>query len=492
MDHSEAPVLDALAAYRAEDQLPFTPPGHKQGRGADPRVLEVLGEAVFHADMLAVSGLDDRTMSGKVIERAEELMADAVGADHTFFSTCGSSLSVKAAMLSVAGPHQKLLIGRDVHKSVVSGLILAGIRPVWVDPQWDAGLHLAHPPAADAFRAAFEEHPDARGALVTSPTPYGACADVGALAELCHERGVPLIVDEAWGAHLPFHPDLPTWAMDAGADVCVTSVHKMGSGLEQGSVFHLQGDLVAKDALAARADLLDTTSPSVLVFAALDGWRRQMVEHGRALLGDALSRAHRVRAAVDGIEGLHVHGRADFCGDGLAADMDPLQIYVDLSALPFNGYAAADWMRRNHRVNLHTSDHRRVNAQLTHADDDTTERRLLDGLRDLVAHADDLPPAPKIRVPAPGGLRLRQATLPRDAFFGDVEEVPADRAVGRVCAEMLTPYPPGVPAALPGEVLDRDVVDYLRDGVRAGMLVPDAADSTLATIRVSVRDVDAD
>ncbi|MEU1087468.1 aminotransferase class I/II-fold pyridoxal phosphate-dependent enzyme [Streptomyces sp. NPDC005576] len=492
MDHSEAPVLDALTAYQAQDQLPFTPPGHKQGRGADPRVRAVLGDSLFRADMLAVSGLDDRTMSRKVLERAEELMADAVGADHTFFSTCGSSLSVKAAMLSVAGPHQKLVVGRDVHKSVISGLILAGIRPVWADPQWDSELHLAHPPAPDAFRAAFEEHPDARGALVTSPTPYGACADIGAIAELCHERGVPLIVDEAWGAHLPFHPDLPTWAMDAGADVCVTSVHKMGSGLEQGSVFHLQGDLITPDTLAARADLLDTTSPSVLVHAALDGWRRQMVEHGRELLGDALSRAHRVRAAIDDIKGLHVNGRADFCGDGRAVDMDPLQIFIDLSALPFNGYAAADWMRRNHRINLHTSDHRRVNAQLTHADDDTTTARLLDGLRDLVAHADELPPAPDIRVPDPGELRLRQATLPRDAFFGEVEEVPAERAVGRVCAEMLTPYPPGVPAALPGEVLDQAVVDYLRDGTRAGMLVPDAADSTIGTIRVSVHDVDAD
>ncbi|MFD6425270.1 aminotransferase class I/II-fold pyridoxal phosphate-dependent enzyme [Streptomyces sp. NPDC060198] len=492
MDHSEAPVLDALTAYQAQDQLPFTPPGHKQGRGADPRVRAVLGDALFRADMLAVSGLDDRTMSRKVMERAETLMADAVGADHTFFSTCGSSLSVKAAMLSVAGPHQKLLVGRDVHKSVISGLILAGIRPVWVDPQWDVDLHLAHPPAPEAFRAAFEEHPDARGALVTSPTPYGACADVGAIAELCHRRGVPLIVDEAWGAHLPFHPDLPTWAMDAGADVCVTSVHKMGSGLEQGSVFHLQGDLVTKDTLAARADLLDTTSPSVLVYAALDGWRRQMVEHGRDLLDEALTRAHRVRAAIGDIKGLHVNGRADFCGAGRAADLDPLQIFIDLSGVPFDGYAAADWLRRTHRINLHTSDHRRVNAQLTYADDDTTTARLLDGLRDLVAHADELPAAPDIRLPDPGELRLRQAALPRDAFFGEVEQVPAEQAVGRTCAEMLTPYPPGIPAVVPGEVLDQVVVDYLRSGVRAGMLVPDAADGTLDTIRVSVRDVDAD
>ncbi|WP_344522331.1 aminotransferase class I/II-fold pyridoxal phosphate-dependent enzyme [Streptomyces rectiviolaceus] len=492
MDHSAAPVLDALTAYQAREQLPFTPPGHKQGRGADPRVRAVLGDALFGADVLAVSGLDDRTMSRGILGQAQELMADAVGAEHTFFSTCGSSLSVKAAMLSVAGPHEKLLVSRDAHKSVVSGLILAGIQPVWVDPQWDPDLHLAHPPAPEAFRSAFEEHPDARGALVTSPTPYGTCADIAAIATLCHERGVPLIVDEAWGAHLPFHPELPTWAMDAGADVCVTSVHKMGAGLEQGSVFHLQGDLVTAQTLASRADLLDTTSPSVLIYAGLDGWRRQMVEHGRELLDETLSRARRVRAAIEEIEGLHVNDRDDFCGEARAFDMDPLQIFVDLSGVKFNGYDAADWMRRNHQINLHTSDHRRINAQLTYADDETTTARLLDGLRDLVAHADELPPAPEIRIPAPGDLRLQQVTLPRDAFFGEIEQIPADKAVGRTCAEMLTPYPPGIPAAVPGERLDQAVVDYLRTGADAGMLIPDAADTTMGTIRVSVRDAGAD
>ncbi|GGN43241.1 hypothetical protein GCM10012285_24430 [Streptomyces kronopolitis] len=165
-------------------------------------------------------------------------------AAHTFFSTCGSSLSVKADMLSVAHPHEKLLIGRDAHKSVVSGLILSGIQPVWVEPRWDAELHVAHPPSAADFEAAFAAEPDAKGALVTSPTPYGSCAGLRAIADVCHRRGRPLVVDEAWGAHLPFHPDLPTWAMDARADVCVTSIHKMGSGLEQGSDFHLQGDLM--------------------------------------------------------------------------------------------------------------------------------------------------------------------------------------------------------------------------------------------------------
>ncbi|WP_217242750.1 aminotransferase class I/II-fold pyridoxal phosphate-dependent enzyme [Streptomyces sp. AC555_RSS877] len=487
-DHTRAPVLEALADYHRKERMSFTPPGHKQARGADPAVREVLGDAVFLGDVLATGGLDDRLTRGRVLERAEELMADAVHADRTFFTTCGSSLSVKAAMLAVAGPHEKLLIGRDAHKSVVSGLILSGIEPVWVEPRWDAERHLAHPPSAAAFEEAFEAHPDAKGALITSPTPYGTCADLGAVAELCHRRSVPLIVDEAWGAHLPFHPDLPSWAMDAGADICVTSIHKMGSGLEQGSVFHLQGDLVPADLLQMRSDLLGTTSPSVLLYAGLDGWRRQMALHGRELMGGALEVAAEVRAAVEGIDGMHVNDRDDFCGAGLAMDMDPLPCVIDIDALGITGYQAADWLREHRDIDMHLTDHRRIGAQLTHADDRETAGQLLAALKDLADAATELRPAPRVEVPSPPELRMTQACLPRDAFFGPAENVPVSEAAGRVAAEMITPYPPGIPAVLPGERLTEPVLRYLVTGLEAGMNLPDAADSRLETIRVAARD----
>jgi arginine/lysine/ornithine decarboxylase len=426
--------------------------------------------------------------SAGVLERAQELMADAVGAEHTFFSTCGSSLSVKSAMLSVAGPHEKLLVGRDAHKSVVAGLILAGIRPIWVEPQWAPRLRLAHPPSAAAYERHFAEHPDARGALVTSPTPYGTSGDLAAISKVCHDRDLPLIVDEAWGAHLPFHPELPTWAMDAGADVCVTSVHKMGSGLEQSSVFHLQGGRVDPAVLSAREDLLGTTSPSVLVYAALDGWRRQMVEEGRDLLQAALDLARSVRAEIAGIEGLHVHGEQDFLGPDRAAEMDPLQLIIDISALGVTGYSAADWLREHHRVNLHVSDHRRISAQLTYADDEESVRPFLAALHHLAQEAgrEDgaLDRAGEIRVPTPEEIRLELAHLPRDAFFGRTEQVPIEQAAGRVVAEMLTPYPPGIPVALPGERLNDAVLDYLRTGVKAGMVIPDATVPEVKSIRV--------
>jgi arginine decarboxylase len=487
MDHSQAPVLAALTDYRRRGDIPFSPPGHKQGRGADQRVVEVLGAAVFYSDVVATSGLDDRQSSMGVLEHAQELMADAVGAEHAFFTTCGSSSSVKSAMLSVVGPHEKLLVSRDAHKSVVSGLILSGARPVWVEPQWDPELHLAHPPAPEAYAAAFEQHPDARGALIISPTPYGTCADLAAIARVCHERGRALIVDEAWGAHLPFHPDLPAGAMDAGADVCVTSVHKMGSGLEQGSVLHQQGELVDPAVLKACADLFGTTSPSVLIYAGLDGWRRQMVQHGHELMSAALDLAHWTRAQIEDIEGLHVHGE-EFTGSGRAFDRDPLHLVIDTTGLGVLGYRAADWLREVHHVNLHLSDHRRISAQLSHADNTDTVGVLLNALRDLAVHAPELRCGPTVDAPAPDTLRLELVHLPRKAFFGRAENVPASAAPGRVSAEMLTPFPPGIPAVRPGERITRPVLDYLTSGLRAGMVILDASDPELHRIRVLADD----
>lgn len=272
--------------------------------------------------------------------------------------------------------------------------------------------------------------------------------------------------------------------MDAGADVCVTSVHKMGGGLEQGSVFHQQGDRVDHNHLASCADLLDTTSPNVLLYAAMDGWRRQMAQHGNTLLADALVLASHVRERIEAIAGLHVDCD-EFLGPDRAFEVDPLQLVIDVGALGITGYAAADWLRMHHRVSLHVCDHRRVSAQLSYADDRATADALVTALQALPAHAQGLRRASAVvDVPSPTDLRLETVMLPRDAFFADTEHVDTDRAEGRVAAEMLTPYPPGIPVVVPGERLSKPVLSYLRSGVAAGMVVPDADDPSLRVVRV--------
>lgn len=483
MDHSEAPILDGINEYHRLDRYGFTPPGHRQGRGADERTIDALGRGPFRSDLLATAGLDDRKSSRGLLKKAQELMADAVGAEHAFFSTCGSSLSVKAAILAVTRGSGEILIGRDAHKSVTAGLILSGLQPRWIRPTWDEELHIAHPPSAETVEAMWQRYPDASAALIVSPTPYGTCADLSAIADICHRRGKPLIVDEAWGAHLPFHEDLPTWAMSAGADICVASVHKMGMGFEQGSVYHLQGDLVDPVRLSQCADLLATTSSNVMLYAAIDGWRRQMVEHGHDLLGRSLDLARGLRTRIDGIDGLHTVTE-ELVGAEASHDLDPLHVLIDVAELGISGYQAADWLRAEPRIDVGLNDHRRVEATLSQADDDDTADRLVQALTDLAKAAPSLPAPSPVSLPRSSDLEMDTVMLPREAFFGPVEVVTADEAAGRVAAEQITPYPPGIPAILPGERINAAVVEYLRTGAEAGMVLPDPADPTVKTIRV--------
>lgn len=483
MDQNEAPVLEALAEHQRLKRYGFTPPAHRQGRGVDPRVLEVLGPQSFKSDVVASSGLDDRKSSNGYLSKAEELMAEAVEADKAFFSTCGSSLSVKAAILAVTRGEGELLISRDAHKSVVSGLVLSGLQPRWIKPRWDNELKMSHPPAPETVEEMWQRYPDASAALIVSPTPYGTCADIEAIAQICHKRGKPLIVDEAWGAQLPFHPDTPTWAMSAGADICVVSVHKMGLGFEQGSIFHLQGSLVDPVRLNQCADILSTTSANVMLYAAMDGWRRQMVQEGKSMIDKALELARGLRRDIEAIQGLHVledelvHAEASH-------DLDILHIMMDVSGLGISGYQATDWLRENCRVDLGTNDHRRTEAVISVSDDKETADRLLEALRALTQAAPELPRPPAVVIPDEEDLFLETVMLPRDAFFGPVENVPVEEAPGRIAAEMATPYPPGVPLLLPGERINQAAVDYLRSGVEAGMVLPDPADPSFKTIRV--------
>jgi arginine/lysine/ornithine decarboxylase len=271
--------------------------------------------------------------------------------------------------------------------------------------------------------------------------------------------------------------------MNAGADICVVSVHKMVAGFEQGSVLYSQGDLIDAQHLAACADLLMTTSPNTMVYAGIDAWRRQMVEHGDRLLTGALALAADVRRRLETLDGLHVL-RDELLHKEASHDLDPLQVLVDVSGLGITGYQAADWLRENCRVDVGLCDHRRILATLSMADDAGTADRLLAAAQRLVAAASTLPAAKPVGLPDPSSFAVEPVMTPRDAFFGPTRTIPVTDAVGRVCAEQITPYPPGIPALIPGERISAELIDYLRTGVAAGMVLPDPADPALDTIRV--------
>jgi arginine/lysine/ornithine decarboxylase len=226
-----------------------------------------------------------------------------------------------------------------------------------------------------------------------------------------------------------------------------------------------------------------TTSPNVLLYAAIDGWRRQMVERGSELLHSALQLADRLRNDIDGLPGMHVL-KDELMGGEPSNDLDRLQIMIDLSSLGISGYQAADWLHEHERIDLHLGDHARIIATISTADDDQTADRLSRALERLIDAADGFREPTPVKIPDPPALELETVNRPRDAFFSPFEDIDATDAVGRIAAEQITPYPPGIPAILPGERINQEVIEYLLSGLKAGMTLPDPADPSLKTIRV--------
>jgi arginine decarboxylase len=484
LDQSEAPILDAIRDYLADDITSFVVPAHKQGRSLERETLDALGADTYRHDIAMLNGLDDMNESLELQERAQELAADLFGAKKSFFLVNGSTLSVQCAVTAVAGPGEKLLVGRNVHKSIVSGLIIGGIEPVFLTPGFDDELDLSHGIAVDAVERTLDEHPDARGVVIVTPTYYGVTSDVAAIANACHERGVPLVTDDAWGGHFPFHPDLPAASLPSGADVAIASFHKTLTGLQQASILSIQGDLVDPTIVNYRIGLVETSSVSSLILASMDAARRSLALHGRDALDVTMRLARRARDEIATIRGLQLMGREVIGRDG-AHDLDETKLVIDVSGLGTNGYAAAEWLRTERKVLVELADPRRVMATVTVADDDETIGRLVAALRALAER-----PNRAIRatpgLPPSSALRTELAMLPRDAYFARAEHVAADDAVGRIAAEKVTPYPPGVPVLVPGERITRPILDYLKAGVAIGMNVTDVADSQLETLRVVV------
>src|SRR4051794_26851911 len=279
-DQTQAPILDALAKYRNSGSVSFGVPGHKSGKGATEDIKKIIGSAAFEADATTQKGIDDRRETQQTIQRAETLAAAAWGADYAHLSTNGTSLSNHAGFLSIAAPGETVLVGRNAHKSVVAGLIMAGLRPVFLEPDRDDNWDIEHGIPAAEMERQLAAHPEAKGALIVSPTFFGVVPDLRVLADICHRHGKPLVVDEAWGPHLVFHPDMPPSAIASGADMALGSIHKMLAGLQGASIMLLKSKLISPDRFALTYDLLESTSPPVQVLASIDATRRQFVMDG--------------------------------------------------------------------------------------------------------------------------------------------------------------------------------------------------------------------
>jgi arginine/lysine/ornithine decarboxylase len=481
---SSAPILEALANYTKQGSVSFGVPGHKSGQGAPADIKKVIGAEAFTADATTQKGIDDRRETQRTIQRAEHLAAEAWGADVAYLSTNGTSLSNHAAYLSVAAPGDTVLVARNCHKSVTAGLILAGLRPVFLEPDHDESWDIEHGIPVAELERKLAEHPEAKGIFVVSPTYFGVAGNIGALAEACHRRGKPLVVDEAWGPHMTFHPELPQHAIAAGADMSLGSIHKTMAGLQGASIMLLKSRLVSAERFALAYDLFESTSPPVQVLASIDATRWQLALEGEAILGALLARARRARAALAEIPGIRVLGREVLDGDARFA-LDETKVTLDISGLGVTGYAAEDWLIENGQISMGLSDDVHLLACFTLGNIDSEAEALVVAIRALA----DWAGTQKGKGRPPGMPRRRDLPTtmemtPAEAFFGRTEAVPLERAAGRVAAEMVAPYPPGIPRLVPGQRIEEVHVAFLRLGMEAGFFPAGLRDPDMQSLRV--------
>jgi arginine decarboxylase len=492
-DHTEAPYLDAVVAYVARNPGRFHIPGHK-GTGADPGLIAALGEAsVLHDVPAGIEGIDVGP-EPTPFQRAQRLAADAWGARRSWFLLNGASGGNHAICMTlahatgrlIAGPADRglVVVQRNVHSSIIDGLVLSGLRPSFVAPEIDPELGIAHCVNPEALDAALSAAPEAVAAMLVSPTYFGAVARVGELAEVAHAHDVPLVVDEAWGSHLYFHDRLPLGALRGGADLVLSSTHKIVGSFTQSAILHLgDGGRVDEDVIDRSVTLVESTSPNALLTASLDAARRFAVTRGQELLDETLETLARTRQRIREIPGLDVLDER-LAGRTSVAAWDPLRLSIDVRGTGATGHRIAELMRRRDDIVLELFSENVVVAVFGMGETAAPAAdRLVEGLLHAVDEVDpeDVERRRAFAEPPPWGpLEL----APRDAFLGPQEVVPFEAAEGRIAAESLAAYPPGVPNVLPGERLTAPTLDYIADSLAHGGLVRGASDRTLKTIRV--------
>jgi arginine decarboxylase len=462
----DAPLLDAWLRFHEDLPTPFTIPGHKQRR-------DLVGDVVT-GDVPLYAGLDTMKLARGVLAEAEERAARLWGADLCRFSVGGSTHGNQALALSVARPGERVVVARTLHRSMLLGLVLAGLEPVWVRPEVDAEHGLPLGVAPSALEQALASAPDARAVLVGDPSYVGTVGDVAALAAVAHGYGIPLVVDAAWGAHLGFHPELPPHALQAGADALVTSAHKALPAVSQGALVLARSRLVSRARFDAGVEATATTSPSGAILASIDAARALLERDGTALLGPVMEAVAAARDRLARIPGLVVL-------DG--PTVDPTRLVVVLPGTGADGNAVeADLLAAGMPVEM--ADRDTVVAMVSLAD-------TRDGIDDLaVALAESVDRhrgAPRRVVPSGvWAVDPVQVMTPREAFFAPRESVPAAAAIGRVCAELVAPYPPGIPVLAPGEEVTVQAVDALAAARAAGSRIAYAADPSVRTLDVVV------
>ncbi len=479
-DQSQTPLFTALRKHAARHPLQFHIPGHKTGLAMDPEFRDFIGEQALSIDLINIGPLDDLHHPTGIIDQAQKLAAKAFGADATFFSVQGTSGAIMAMIMSVVGPDDEILVPRNIHTSVLSAIILSGARPYFLQPEIDLQLGIAHGVRIESVRDGLDRHPNVKAIMLINPTYFGVATDLRTVAQLAHERGVVVLVDEAHGVHTHFHEELPPSAMDSGCDLAATSVHKLGGSLTQSSVLNVREGLVRARHVHSILSLLTTTSTSYILLASLDAARRQLATRGRGMLDRAIVLAKKAREQLNEIPGIYCFGNEILQSSATFA-FDPLKLTIRVADIGLSGFEVEVILREKYNIEVELSDLYNVLCVISFGDTEANVSMLVSAIAEI-ANRELLQHHHKIQIVVPSTPVL--AMNPRDAFYADTEVVQLEASIGRIIADVIKVYPPGIPVLLPGEIVTADNVAYIEENLRAGLPVQGPDDPTIATVRV--------
>ena len=479
LNQRSAPLYEALEKFRKMRVVPFDVPGHKRGRG-NPELVDLLGEKCVGLDVNSMKPLDDLCHPSSVIREAEALAAQAFGAANCFFMVGGTTSAVQSMILSVCKEGDKIIMPRNVHKSVINALILNGAVPVYVNPEVDNRLGIALGMEPEKLKKAVEDNPDAKAVLVNNPTYYGICSDMRSIVNIAHSHGMKVLADEAHGTHFYFGRDLPVSAMEAGADIASVSMHKSGGSLTQSS-FLLTGKNMNPGYIRQIINLTQTTSASYLLLSSLDISRRNLALRGESSFKMVTDLAEYAREEINKIGDYYAFGREMVNGDSIY-DFDPTKLSIHTLDIGLAGIEVYDILRDEYDIQIEFGDLGNILAYLSIGDRIREVERLVTALADLRRRYKK----DKAGMLSQEYIAPKVVMTPQDSFYAEKESLPLKETKGRICSEFVMCYPPGIPVLAPGEEITDEIIDYIVYAKEKGCSMTGPEDEKIERLNVLV------
>lgn len=482
MNQNDAPLWQAIKKQLNSRSVQLHIPGHNRGRAIANEFKTMAGQGIFQMDLTEIPGLDDLHNPQEVIAEAQALAADLYGADRSYFLINGTSCGIIALIMSLCKQGDKIIIPRNAHRSVLSGLVLAGAEPVYYQPAVLPGFGCLVGPEPVQIKNLLQRYNDVKAVMAVSPTYYGVLGDIAGVAEVCKRARVPLLVDEAHGSHLRFHPKFPPDALSSGADAVVQSTHKTGGSLTQSSLLHLRGKQIAAVLVAEALRMVQSTSPSYILMASLDLARWQMAQQGKELLGQTLELAHWCREKLLGIPGVRLLKVEDLGLPG-AMYLDATRLTISLLNLGLTGYQTAEFLAEKYGVIVELADYASVVAILSVGSRSEDCHRLVEAIGQIVLLQSGRPLAMPQRIFMPDP---EVVLSPRAAWQNPSQRTSLEQCLGQISGETVAVYPPGIPVICPGEKITAAVLEYLLEVRAQGYKIQGPEDPTLMTLRVLI------